>query len=188
MVFRRSDGEMDVGESAFWMATFEEHGSAVLSFLTSRTGHRDVAEDLLQETFVRAIRARPELPDPKGARSYLFTTAHHLLISRHRKKRPILFSETTEKDTLALERTADTAAPSPESAADLSRFEERLEGVLAGLTPDGRTAFREAVLHQKAYSDIAREQGWTLGKVKSDVHRARKKVIAALSDMLGPRP
>jgi RNA polymerase sigma-70 factor (ECF subfamily) len=187
MVFRQSAGEMEVGESAFWMETFEEHGSAVLNFLTSRTGHRDVAEDLLQETFIRAIRARPVLPDPKGARSYLFTTAHRLLISRHRKKRPILFSETNEQDSLALESTADTTAPAPDSAADLSRFEERIQAVLSRLTPDCRTAFQEAVLHQKAYSDIAREQGWTLGQVKSDVHRARKKVIAALSDMLNPR-
>ena len=142
MVLRKSTEEVDVSQSVFWMASFEEHGSAVLNFLTSRTGHRDVAEDLLQETFVRAIRARPTLPDPKGVRSYLFTTAHRLLISRHRKKRPILFSETSEQDSVALESTIDAEAPLPDSAAELSRFEERLQDVLAGLTPDCRTAFQ----------------------------------------------
>jgi RNA polymerase sigma-70 factor (ECF subfamily) len=83
---------------------------------------------------------------------------------------------------------ADDDAPSPESAADLSRFEDRLHGVLASLKPVYRAAFELAVLKQKAYSEIAHEQGWTLAQVKTNVHRARKQVIAALSDLLGPRP
>jgi RNA polymerase sigma-70 factor (ECF subfamily) len=179
--------EVNVSDSSFWMTTFEEHGSAVMAFLTSRTGRRDVAEDLLQETFVRAMRARPKLPDPSGVRSYLFTTAHRLLLSRHRRKRPFLFSEASARDSRALEQMADADAASPESAADLSRFEERLRGVLATLKPAHRTAFELAVLQQKAYSEIAREQSWTLAQVKTNVHRSRKQVIAALGDLLGPR-
>ena len=187
MPLRKSNTEVDVSESSFWMTTYEEHGSAVMAFLTSRTGRRDVAEDLLQETFVRAIRARPTLPDPTRVRSYLFTTAHHLLLSRHRRKRPFLFSEASAGDTHALEHMADDNAPSPESAADLSRFEERLHGVLAKLKPVYREAFQLAVLEQKAYSEIASAQGWTLAQVKTNVHRARKQVIAALGDLLRPR-
>ena len=187
MPLRKSNTEVDVGESSFWMTTYEEHGSAVMAFLTSRTGRRDVAEDLLQETFVRASRARPTLPDPTRVRSYLFTTAHHLLLSRHRRKRPFLFSEASAGDTYALEHMADEDTPSPESAADLSRFEDRLRGVLAKLKPAYREAFQLAVLEQKAYSEIASEQGWTLAQVKTNVHRARKQVIAALGDMLRPR-
>jgi RNA polymerase sigma-70 factor (ECF subfamily) len=183
---RRREGR--VGESAFWMATYEEHGSAVMAFLASRTGRRDVAEDLLQETFVRAIRARPDQSDPGSMRSYLFTTAHHLLISRHRKRRPLLFSEVSEQGSHTLEEMADPSAISPESATDLARLEERLREVLETLPPDHRTAFEQAVLRQCPYPEIAREQGWTLGRVKSNVHRARKKVIAALGDLLGPRP
>ena len=180
--------EVEVGESAFWMATFEEHGTAVMAFLRSRTGRPDVAEDLLQETFVRAIRARPDRSDPSSMRSYLFTTAHHLLISRHRKRRPFLFSEVGEQAAQALEEIADPGAASPESATDLARLEQRLREVLETLPPDHRTAFERAVLLQTPYPEIARELGWNLGRVKTNVHRARKKVIAALGDLLGPRP
>jgi len=188
MPLRRKSAEVDVSDSSFWMTTYQEHGSAVMAFLASRTGRRDVAEDLLQETFVRAIRARPTLPDPAGVRSYLFTTAHHLLLSRHRRKRPFLFSEASAGDTRVMEDMADADAPSPESVADLSRFEDRLHGVLAKLKPAYRDAFRLAVLEQKSYSEIASEQGWSSAQVKTLVHRARKQVIAALGDMLGPRP
>ena len=173
--------------SDFWMTSFEQHGSAVMAFLTSRTGRRDEAEDLLQETFVRAIRARPTLPDPSGVRSYLFTTAQNLLRSRHRKKRPFLFSE-VERDARPMEEIADVEAASPETAANLSQLKERLDGVLATLQPAFRTAFELAVLQQRPYGEIAAEQGWTLGQVKTNVHRARKKVIAALGEMLGTRP
>jgi RNA polymerase sigma-70 factor (ECF subfamily) len=169
------------------MSTFEEHGTALMAFLTSRTGRRDVAEDLLQETFLRAMRARPKLPDTSGVRSYLFTTAHHLLVSRHRRKRPFLFSEVSERDSRSLEGIADADATPPDAAADLSRLEDQLHGVLAGLKPTYRTAFEHAVLQQKPYAEIADQQGWSLGQVKTNVHRARKQVIAALGDMLGPR-
>jgi RNA polymerase sigma-70 factor (ECF subfamily) len=185
MALRNTAKEVDVNE--FWMSTFEEHGSSVMAFLVSRSGHRDDAEDLLQETFIRAMRARPTLPEPKGVRSYLFKTAHHLLLSGYRKKRTLLFSEVADEEARPLEEIADVDATSPESAAELAGFQERLEGILRTLTPAFRTAFEQAVLQQRAYGEIAREQGWSLGQVKTNVHRARKKVIAALGDLLGPR-
>lgn len=185
MALRKPSGEADVSD--FWMATFEQHGSAVMAFLASRTGRRDEAEDLLQETFVRAIRARPTLPDPTGVKSYLFTTAHHLLLSRHRKKRPALFSEMAASDGRPMEEIVDEQATSPESAADLALLQDRLDAVLAKLPVPFRTAFEQAVLRQQPYAEIAREQGWSLGQVKTNVHRARKKVIAELGDLLGPR-
>lgn len=170
-----------------WVATYETHGSAVMAFLASRTGRRDVAEDLLQETFVRAIRARPTPPDASGIRSYLLTTAQHLLIDRQRQRRVMLFSEAPERALKALEEVADARTGSPEAAADLGRVEQRLGAALATLAPAQRTAFREAVLEEKPYSTIAVEQGWTLAQVKTNVHRARRKVVATLGELLLPR-
>ncbi len=179
--------EAPLSEAGFWSTTFEEHASSVLAFLSSRTGRRDVAEDLLQETFVRVIRAEPRRDDPVGLRAYLFTTAHHLLLSRFRRKRPILFSEVSEDDTRALEERADGRAESPEQVADFRRLEDRLREVLDTLPDAHRVAFELAVLQQRSYDEIARTQSWSLGQVKTNVHRARKKVIAQLGDWLGPR-
>jgi len=187
MSLGKPDREVGVSDSSFWMTTFEEHSTAVMAFLTSRTGRRDVAEDLLQETFVRAMRARPVLPDPRGVRSYLFTTAHHLLLSRHRRKQPILFSEVARSEANALERIADEESTAPDAAAGLSLLQDRLREVLETLKPAYRTAFERAVLQQQPYAEIAETTGWSLGQVKTNVHRARKKVIAKLGDLLGPR-
>ena len=178
---------MTMSENAFWMSSFEEHGSSVMAFLTSRTGRRDIAEDLLQETFIRAIRARPDLPDSHRVRAYLFTTAHRLVISRARRKRPVLFSEIANDESRCVSETLAADDASPDTVADLRRLEDRLQDVLQTLTADHRTAFELAVLQQVPYAEIAQQKGWSLGQVKTNVHRGRKKVMGALCDLLGPR-
>lgn len=181
-------GERDVGaagDTMLWMSTFEEHGSALLAFLTSRVGRRELAEDLLQETFVRAMR-RPDLrPDSESIKSYLFTTAHHLVIDQRRKRRPALFSEMAEEPARALEERPDAAAATPEREVDLKRLEAHLAQALAGLRPAHRTAFEQAVLHQLPYAEVAVRQGWTIQQVKINVHRARKQVMERLRASLG---
>jgi RNA polymerase sigma-70 factor, ECF subfamily len=179
--------EEPLTEAGFWATTFEEHASSVLAFLSSRTGRRDVAEDLLQETFVRAMRASPRRDDPAGLKSYLFTTAHHLVLSRYRAKRPVLFSEVTAESARKIEERAAADSASPEQAVDFGLLETRLRAILDTLPEAHRVAFELAVVQQRSYDEIALARGWTLGQVKTNVHRARKKVMAQLGDWLGPR-
>ena len=176
---------MTIADNSFWFNTFEEHGSSILAFLTSRLGRRDLAEDLLQETFVRAMRRR--VNDEGNVRGYLFTTAHRLMLDHHRKKKPALFSEIANNDGPGMEALVDEAAASAEEALDLRLLEERLEGVLVALPPAHRVAFESAVLHQKTYAEIAEAEGWSLEKVKTNVYRARKKVIDRLRRKMQPR-
>ena len=170
-----------------WLRAYEEHGPSILAFLTSRIGRRDLAEELLQETFVRAMRRGPEVAAMDHLRSYLFTTAHHLLISDRRRSRIRLFSELTEAEATSIAAPRGDSAESPETAFDLERVRERLNAALGELSPIQREAFQAAVLDQKPYAVIAREQEWTLEQVKINVHRARKKVIAMLSDLARPK-
>jgi len=181
---------MTSSDNTFWFNTFQEHGSSVMAFLTSRVGRRDLAEDLLQETFVRAMRQKAEIPDTAKMRSYLFTTAYHLMIDQRRRKRPTLFSEASTADDSPLDDVADpeSLAASPERSMDLARLGERLAEALRPLSEAHRTAFELAVLQQKPYAEIAAEQGWTVEQVKVNVHRARKRVIATLRDLLRPSP
>lgn len=172
---------MSAISDTFWQSTYQQHAPAVLAFLSSRTGRRDLAEDLLQETFVRAIRAQSGLKDIGKIRSYLFSTAHRLVLNQFRRKRPVLFSEMASEASVD---RADQSASSPEEAADLSRAESRLRAVVESMTPALRTAFVAAVFEHKPYAEIARENGWTEGQVRVNVCRARKKAIAELSNLL----
>jgi RNA polymerase sigma-70 factor, ECF subfamily len=170
----------------FWQSAYRDHGPAVLGYLSSRMRRED-AEDLLQETFVRAIRASGSLRDEEKLRPYLLTIAHNLLVNRYRRREPQLFSElataTADGETSEL---AEPAAPAsnPEQEADLSRLEERLGAVVAEMSPHLRTAFEQGVLRQESYKEIARRNGWSLAQVKINVYRARRQAITRLRDLL----
>ncbi len=186
MTRRRGEAMEATSSGTFWLETYREHGSAILAFLTSRVGRRDVAEDLLQETFVRAMR-RLGQPDADGnIRSYLFTTAHRLILDRRRRATPALFSEMGRVDEPAFEeRRAADLRPADE-LVDLRTIRELVDDELAGLTDDQRVAFESAVLGGRSYPVVAREQGWTVAKVKIDVFRARKRVMQRLRERLLP--
>ncbi len=172
-------------QDRFWQSAFEAHGPAVLGFLRRRIAARDEAEDLLQETFVRAIRADSFRPDG-NLRAYLMSTARNLLINRLRRPRLVVAVDTTSDDQRApspLERATDPGV-SPEQHAALSSFRERLEMELAQLSDDHRLAFELAIRQQLPYSDIGRQTGWSLSRIKINVYRARQRLIRVLGDVL----
>lgn len=171
---------------AFWLRAYQDHGPSILAYLTSRVGRRELAEDFLQETFVRVIRQMTVGSESANLRSYLFTTAHNLVVSHRRRTRPALFSELADSDGSSPPEPPTSGAHSAEEALDLSRLKDRLNASLGNLSPAHRTAFTLAVLEQTPYADIAKQQGWTIDQVKVNVHRARKKVIASLRDVVRP--
>lgn len=169
---------------SLWQDAYQRHGGAVLAFLESRLGRREEAEDLLQETFVRAIRAGG-LREAAKLRSYLFTIAHNLLLNRRRRRRPVLlFSQAREAESARLGEVADGEAEDPESAARFGDLERRLDEILAAMPDAQRIAFRSAVLERTPYRRIATDNGWTLAQVKINVYRARRRAMEALGDLL----
>ncbi|MDQ2700933.1 MAG: RNA polymerase sigma factor, partial [Actinomycetota bacterium] len=61
----------------------EEHGPAILRFCSARVG-AERAEDCFQETMLAALRAYPEVRDPKAVKSWLFTIATRKTIDAYR--------------------------------------------------------------------------------------------------------
>ncbi len=165
-----------------WKTAYEEHGPAVLAFLHSRLGDPHDAEDLLQETFVRAIQAAEPLRDLGKTRSYLFSIAHNTMVNHVRKKREVLLPAGTGADEQGLEAFLDMNAVNPEDIASYSELKDKLEVVMNDMSDAHRKAFEQGVLMQKPYRDIARSTGWSLSQVKINVYRARKQAIAALSE------
>jgi len=171
----------------FWQDAYRTHASSVMAFLASRLGQREDAEDVLQETFVRAIRAGDSLREPERLRAYLFSIAHNLMINKIRKHSRVLRFEVVPSDGSTIEKHADSQAASPEEMASFHHLEERLQKVLEELTPRYRQAFELAVIEQESYRAIAEKTGWTLAQVKINVYRARRKAIAGLANLL-PEP
>lgn len=172
-------------DMAFWRAAYEAHAPAVLGYVLRRLGRREEAEDLLHETFVRAIRA-DSLDTDDNLRGYLLRTAHNLWVNRLRRPRLVVPAPPDDDETDALAEAAD-GSPSPETAAEWSAFHRELDRVLSGMPPAHRRAFELAVLQGLSYAEVARRTGWTLAQVKINVFRARRRIVGELGDQIPSR-
>lgn len=94
--------------SSYWAALYSEHATALTVFLRKLTGDPEVASELMQETFVRAIRSGGE-SDLRSARAWLFRIAGNLARDHHRRRRLLRFVPFTgrEPDPARIDPDAD---------------------------------------------------------------------------------
>lgn len=163
-------------QTAFWRGAYEQHGPSVLAFLRSRVGNRDDAEELLQETFVRAIRAGDKLRERDKVRGYLFSTAHNLVRNRARRQQaaPVIVDSEKEIEDGEL----------ADNRARLRSLCERLDTVLDTMSSEHRRAFELGVLEKLPYREIAERTGWTISQVKINIYRARRYVMTELTEYM----
>ncbi len=170
---------------SFWEDAYKEHGPAVLAFLRRRSRVSADAEDLLQETFVRAIRAERGLANLSKVRSYLFTTAQNLLINHLQRDQRVL--PDVELEAIALEMQPENQA-APDDGVWQSEIDARVEEVVRGMPRAEGQAFRSAVLEKRSYDEVGSRHGWSRNQVKVYVYRARKRLLAELGDdLIAPR-
>ncbi len=160
-----------------WLESLHtEHGPAVHRYLVSLTlGDRATAEDLLQETMLRAWRHYPALSrDPSGIRSWLFTVARNLVIDagRARKVRP---AEVSPPDL--------TQVPAAGDAMERVLTAGLVREALRRLSPQHRTVLVELYFTENPAADIASRLGVPEGTVKSRAHYALRALRQVMHDM-----
>src|SRR5437879_13900988 len=105
---------------------YESHNGEVLAFLRRRAG-RDRADDLFQETFLRALRAYPRLEHGEHLRAWVLTIASRIVLDDVRRRRPPTTSDIEELPELV------------DDNGRLLPFEE-LPPLTEGLPPQQRAA------------------------------------------------
>lgn len=128
------------------------------------------ADDLTQETYLRAIGALPRFAGRSSARTWLLSIARRVVVDQVRRNqaRP---RTTSQVDLEGLFGTRQTAA----------RFEDVVEVrmLLDGLTPERRDALILTQVLGLSYEEAAEVCGCPLGTIRSRVARARDDLIAA---------
>jgi RNA polymerase sigma-70 factor (ECF subfamily) len=156
-------------------ALHEEHGDALHSYaLRLCHGDRERAEDLVQETLLRAWR-RPELMDPARGpvRSWVFTIARNLAIDAWRRRNVRITEVVTDQ--------------LPEPVPDLAEADRVVEAwtvaeALNRLTPTHRQVLVECFYHGRSVAEVARRLGIPPGTVKSRTHYALRALRVALEE------
>ena len=171
------DSELAARTAAGSVECFAElvnrHGGRLLGFLTRRSGETETAEDLTQETFVRAFE-RIESYDPRWAfTTWLFTIGSRLAISKSRKKRPGQLDRLDHIPSTGDEPSAILAER--EDADGLWSLAER------ELTDDQFTAIWLFYVESMSVREISHVMGRTKTSIKVILFRARARLARALS-------
>ena len=166
------------GEPAAFDAVFAAYRRRVFGYLVRMTRRRDVAEDLLQETFLRLAQHARGLRADSSLRAWLFAVAHRLVVSwsRARAVRAQLAGELPAREP-------ESDARSPLDAVADSQAQRALERALGELSPQ----FREVALLVGVEGLSPAEAADILGVrgdlVRQRLARARAQLAAALGDL-----
>ncbi len=170
------------GDEEAFRLIFDLYSRPVLGFIFDMVGDRALAEDLAQETFVRAFRGLSTLREETKLSTWLFGIARNCAREQLRTRR---------RDAGNVEIDAEPAFELHDHARTPSGelLDKELSGViqtaLARLDEDKRTVFTLKVLQQRSYEEIAEITGFSVGKLKTDLHRARAEMRKRIGPYLG---
>jgi RNA polymerase sigma-70 factor (ECF subfamily) len=136
------------------------------------------AEELTQDTYVRALERRAQLRDPQAALAWLYRIATTVTLDRLRRRRPSIVPLLDEEATAAAERQRPPSLL--ESALERSEMSECVQGYLAALPDDYRIAILLHDAHGLSNPEISGLLGCSLATVKIRVHRARDRLRKTL--------
>lgn len=142
------------------------------------------AEDLVQQTFMRAYQAFDRFEEGSNLRAWLFKILTNSFISDYRKqqRRPQTISAEGRDDEISLYDRFATTEVTPE-ATILERLPaEEVRAALEGLPEQFRTAVLLADVEGFSYQEIADITEVAIGTVMSRLHRGRKALQRALWD------
>lgn len=171
---------MDDPEAAMMRVLYDEHAGALWRYVMRLTGDAARAEDVVQETLLRAWRHQPaglraDDETDRPARAWLFTVARNLIIDERRSAR--FRNETGTPD---VEAVADRAGPDEVDGA-LDRL--LLSTAMSELSADHRAVIMRAYYQGHSVAQIATELQIAEGTVKSRLHYAVRALRLNLQEM-----
>ncbi len=170
------------GDADAFRLAFERFCRPVFCFILGLVGDRALAEDLTQETFVRAFRGLKSLRHEARLSTWVFGIARNVAREalRQRKARGVKL----DLDGSGLGELPDTRATQDRSMID-AELHGRVHHAMAGLPEDQRLVFVLKIVNQMRYEEIARITGASIPKLKTDMHRARMAMRRRLAPYLG---
>lgn len=160
-----------------------EHVDGLYGYALVLTQNRTDAEDLVQETYLRAIRAMGRLRDDSNVKGWLFTILRNIWLNEARRRRKAPESVDVEADE-RISNLVDVSTEGPHEAyvSKLQRRHVRL--ALQQLPEEAREVILLREWEQLSYQEIATVLDCPVGTVMSRLARARSKLRDLLSSLL----
>lgn len=169
----------------YWAQKFTEYQLALNRFFRRRHLHRQDAEDLAQEVYLRLLRAeQTEAGAIRNPEAYLFTVAVNLLRERAAlavRSGPMASLEDIEERFIA-------ADPAPDEEIERLAREQKLAQVVDNLPPKFRAVIVMHYHHGLTYHDMAKRIGVSPNTIKKHVSQALRLCRRQLRKIEGGRP
>jgi len=166
-----------------------EHMDAVYRLALQLSRHPDEASDLVQETYLRALRFSNGFEEKGGGmRSWLFTILHNVFYTRKKREArgPVSVEAFHEPDEKQL--AADEAPPAWDlRSLNWDHVDERVKKAIEALSPEHREVLLLWGVEGMKYREIAAVMDVPIGTIMSRLHRARAVLSRSLEDLAADR-
>lgn len=164
---------MDESLDAWFKREILAHEAALLRFLTRVWPRRDEIYDLRQETYVRVYQAAA-VSRPHSARSFLFTTAHHLMTDRVRRERVVSIEAVGDIEALNVSVDEISAEQHVSARQELKRLGQALDL----LPPKCRQVVWLRRVEGLPQKEIARQMGINIKTVEKHLAKGCRLLAA----------
>lgn len=165
------------------------HMDALYNFALKMTGDSDEADDLVQETYLKAFRFFDKFEKGTNCKAWLFRIMKNTYINKYRK-------ETKEPDKVDYEEVEnfyENVKPSSTDSAHLEKdiydnlLDDELSEAINSLPEDFKTVIILCDIEGFTYEEIADFIDVPVGTVRSRLHRARKMLFTKLQNYASER-
>ena len=172
------------GDSEAFRALVERHSRSVFRLAYRMTGNEQDAEDVVQESFLRAYRQLGRFESRANFGTWLYRIVANCSVDLMRSKQARHDQVRGDSLDAAAELPA-TETPGPERLAQSAEVERRVRDALGGLSPLERAAFTLRHYEGRSIDEISRTLGLGTSAAKHSVFRAVKKLRIALQPLRG---
>lgn len=178
------------GDARAFSTLVSRHRGSVFNFIFRYTNHRQRAEDLLQETWLKVVRSAGEYQPKARFTTWVFTIARNLCVDSARKE---TYRKTDSLDAPAGaddpegrtlgETVPDHDGASPDRSAHNTRMRPLIEKALAALPDEQREVFLLREYQGIGFKEIAEVTGVNENTVKSRMRYALEGLRKKLSEL-----
>lgn len=160
--------ECQAGHMDSFVLLYDAYVEKIYNFLFFRTMHRELAEDLTSQTFIKALEKIHTFDGNRGTfQSWIYQIARNLLIDEYRKRKPVENIDAHEN----LQSNTDLEA---ETQAQLDK--ETLQKILSELPDESQELVTMRLWDELSYVEIAAITGKTEGSLKMQFSRIINKL------------
>lgn len=174
---RAQDVAFEMDEEAF-RSFYDRTARPLWAYLSRLASDPAQADDLLQETYYRFLRAKSAYESEAHRRHSLFRIATNLARDAHRRRKadPLRHADDAAEEALGLAGRT----PAPDAAVETLAASAEVRGALQQLAPRERAMLWLAYAHGSSHKEIAEAVGVKTPSVKQLLFRARRKLAAKL--------